>query len=297
MFTILIIMLLLTTLFCTFFFLVTHGKLDKRTGWFLFVYCLVGLLVGALLGVLLLKEVLALFFIFLVGLILFLIAGLFYQSNVYKLIWARKDTYNWPKDSFITEATFTLGLSSLVTALCISVFGYITKKWEVAASMWGLVVIFPFPFLLTKVFDFLQQIPRKDFDKKWFYEVFPFDETQWKRENMVSIGFKVADSLSGETKLFTTRAKFSIVIPRDQPLKLIYRLALREYHKKKPSVPVQELGYEDGIPKFWWLFKTPFLLWNPSTWFRWSYLDPNESIANNNLKNGDFIVAKRMLSE
>lgn len=297
MFTILIILLLLTTLLCTFVFLIKQGKVDKRTAWLLVVYCIAGLLVGALMGFLLLKEFLTLLYIFLVGLILFLLAGLFHQSNLYLLIWAKRNAYDWSKDSFVREATFTLGLSSLITALCLSAFGFITNKWDVGASMWGLVFMLPFSFLIGKAFDFLQQIPQIDFDKKWFYEVFPFDETQWKRENMVAIGFKVADSLNAETKLFTTRAKFTIVIPRDQPLKIIYRLALREYHKKKPSVPVQELGYEDGIPKFWWLFKTPFVLWNPSTWFRRSYLDPNESISNNNLKNGDFIVAKRMLAK
>jgi len=279
-------------------FLLNDGKMDKKTWRYFAVFAVVALVFGAVLWLLYQKAEIPIFFVFLISLALFLIAGYFHLEKVYDLLWARRDVGNWTKDSFLTEAGFTFALSSVMTLLCLLLFGYLIQKWEVAANMWGLVLVFPLPFLLVKTTDFLVQIPKKDFDKKWFYEVFPFDETQWKRENMVSVGFQVADSLKHENKWFSTKARFSIVIPRNQELRMIYRLALREYHKKNPSVPVQELGYEEEGPRFWWLFYVPFILWKPSTWWRRNYyLDPNETIANNNLKNGDFIVAKRMLVE
>jgi hypothetical protein len=276
-------------------FLRNNGKLDKRTWRYAGIFALLALLTGAIMWVLYDRAQVPIFYIFLISLGAFLVAGYFHAQEMYDLLWAQRDTHNPSQDSFWKEAGFTFLLSALMTLLCLALFGYLMNKWEVAASMWGLLLLFPLPFILTKTYDFLAQIPQKDFDKKWFYEIFPFDETQWKRENMVSIGFKVADSIKNENRWFHTKARFSIVIPRDQELRMIYRLALREYHKKKPSVPVQELGYEENIPRFWWLFYVPFVLWKPSTWWRKTYyLDPNESIANNQLRNGDFIVAKRM---
>jgi hypothetical protein len=276
-------------------FLRNKGKLDKRTWRYAGIFLLLALLTGALMWVLYERAAMPIFYIFLLGMAVFLLAGYVHAAKMYDLLWAQRDAYNPEQDSLAKETGFTFLLSAAMTAGCLALFAYLTQKWELAASMWGFLLLFPLPFMLTKTFDFLSQIPPKDFDKKWFYEVFPFDETQWKRENMVSIGFSVADSLKHENQWFRTKARFSIVIPRDQELRMIYRLALREYHKKKPSVPVQELGYEENITKFWWLFYMPFVWWKPSTWWRKSYyLDPNESIANNNLRNGDFIVAKRM---
>ncbi|WP_207431284.1 TssN family type VI secretion system protein [Sabulibacter ruber] len=279
-------------------FLLNDGKLDKKTWVYAGVFAFVSLMTGAIMWLLYEMAQLPIFYIFVIGLVIFLIAGYFHLEKLYSLLWARRDADNWSKDSFLKEAGFTFSLASVMSLICLMCFGFLLKKWDVAASMWGFLLIFPLPFLLTKAYDFLRQIPEKDFDKKWFYEVFPFDETQWKRENMVSVGFQVADSLQNEGRWFSKKARFSIVIPRDQELRMIYRLALREYHKKNPSVPVQELGYEEEGPKFWWLFYVPFLLWKPRTWWRQNpYLDPNESIANNHLRNGDFIVAKRMMVE
>ena len=279
-------------------FLLNDGKLDKKTGHYSAIFAFVSLVTGALMWVLYTKADIPIFYLFLIGLAVFLVAGYFHLEKFYELLWARRDSYNWSRDSFLKEAGFTFSLSAVMTLLCLLLFGYLIKKWDMAASMWGLLLIFPLPFIITKAYDFLAQIPQKDFDKKWFYETIPFDETQWKRENMVSVRFQVADSLHHESKWFSTKAKFSITIPRSVELRYIYRLALREYHKKDPTVPVQELGYEENIPRFWWLFSVPFILWKPSTWWRQNYyLDPTETIANNNLKNGDFIMAKRILEE
>jgi hypothetical protein len=279
-------------------FLLKNGTLDKKTWRYAAVFALLALLAGAALWQLYTKVEVPIFYLFLIGLFLFLVAGYVHLVKMYALLWARRDASNPGKDSFIPEAGFTFSLAAVMTLLCLLLFGYLIQKWEVAASMWGLLLIFPLPFLLTKAYDFLAQIPKKDFEKKWFYEVFPFDETQWKRENMVSVGFEVVESLKNQHKWFNTKARFSIVIPRQQELRLIYRLALREYHKKNPSVPVQELGYEESVPRFWWLFYVPFKLWKPSTWWRKNhYLDPTESIVNNHLRNGDFIVAKRIMVE
>ncbi len=295
--TLLPLILLLITLLSSsvVLFLYTGGKFDKKTLKYAGVMAALGAVTGAIGWVLLQHAEIPLFYVFLLGLVLFLVIGSFHTVTLYDLFWASRDPGSWKKDSLAKEAGFTGGLAAVMLLLFALVFGYLTQKWEVAASMWALLLAFPLPFILLKAFDFMLQVPRPEFDKKWFYEIFPFDETQWKRENLVSVGFVVADSQANEQKWFPKKARFSIVIPKDQELRLIYRLALREYHQKNPSVPVQELGYEHNPPAFWWLFKIPFVLWKPRTWRRLPrYLDPYESIANNHLQNGDFITVKRM---
>lgn len=276
-------------------FLYTGGKFDKKSVRYTGILAALGAATGAIGWLLLQHAGISLFYVFLLCLLLFLVIGSFHTVTLYDLFWATRDPESWKKDSLAKETGFTLGVAAVMVLLFALVFGYLTRKWEVAASMWALLLAFPLPFILLKAFDFMLQVPRPEFDKKWFYEIFPFDETQWKRENLVSVGFVVADSVANERKWFSTKARFSIVIPKDQELRLIYRLALREYHQKNPSVPVQELGYEHNPPTFWWLFKIPFVLWKPSTWRRLPrYLDPYETIANNHLQNGDFISVKRM---
>jgi hypothetical protein len=279
-------------------FVRSNGKPDKQTWRYIAIMAVVALVNGAMMWGLYAKADLPILYVFLLALSIGLLAGYFHIEGISGLKWAERDTYNSARDSFLKEAGFTYGLSALVALLSLTLFGFLTSKWDVAASMWGLILAFALPFTIVKAYDFLMQIPDKEFDKKWFYEIFPFDETSWKRENMISVGFVVADSIRNEKRWFRTKARFSIVIPRDQELRLIYRLALREYHKKEPSVPVQELGYEEDAQPFWWLFSVKFVWWKPSTWLRQPrYLDPTETIANNNLQNGDFIAAKRMFAE
>jgi MFS family permease len=276
-------------------FLYPGGKLDKKTGRYAAILAAIGAVAGVIGWLLLQHAEIPLFYVFLLCLLLFLVVGGFHTVTLYDLFWATRDPDSWKKDSLAKETGFTVALAAVMVLVFVLVFGYLTQNWQVAASMWALLLAFPLPFIFLKSFDLLLQVPRPEFDKKWFYEIFPFDETQWKRENLVSVGFEVADSVANENKWFGTKARFSIVIPRDQELRLIYRLALREYHQRNPSVPVQELGYEHTPPTFWWLFKIPFVLWKPSTWRRLPrYLDPYETIANNHLRNGDFIAVKRM---
>ncbi len=292
---VLVDLIVVTLLGSLLLFLKKEGKPDKRTGWHALVLAVVALATGAFQWLLYQKLELPVHGVFAAGVAVFLAAGWVHAETLYGLLWARRDKHHWERDSLAKETGFTFGLSSVMALLSIGLLGYLTGKWEVAASMWGLVLAFPLPFVLVKAFDALTQVPPREFEKKWFYETFPFDPEGWPRENMVSVGFVVADSLQHEGKWFRTKARFSIVIPRDQELRFIYRVALRQYHAKNPSVPVQELGYEEGIPPFWWLFTFPVVWWNPLTWFRSPrYLDPTETIANNHLRNGDFIAAVRM---
>ncbi len=276
-------------------FLQSGSKVDKKTGWYAVILVLVSLATGALLGLLHQRTQTPVSLVFLINLAALLLVGVVHTKGMYTLMWARRDALQWRKDSLGKETGFTVGLSVLMALGSMAALGLLMRQWDVIFTMWGLLLAFPLPFLLLKASDGLGQIPRRDFDRKWFYETFPFDETGWKREHLLAVGFIVADSLANENRWFSTKARFSIVIPRDQELRLIYRLALREYHEKNPSVPVQELGYEENTRQFWWLFYVRFVLWKPRTWWRqFRYLNPNETIANNHIRNGDFITAKRI---
>ncbi|MBK8492210.1 MAG: hypothetical protein IPL49_15335 [Saprospirales bacterium] len=123
---------------------------------------------------------------------------------------------------------------------CLLVLFYFTK--EVATMFWSVGVLFMAPFLFLKAFDFLQQIPFKDYKVKWVFSQRLINENEWSWTNEMWVSFEVKESWNkpGINRL----AKFRILGPRNAPLGEIYRLAIREYNKQGKQIVVQDLGFE-----------------------------------------------------
>jgi hypothetical protein len=88
-------------------FLRNKGKLDKRTWRYAGIFALVALLTGAIMWVLYERAEIPVFYIFLSGLAVFLVAGYFHAQEMYDLLWAQRDTYDRSQDSFGKETGFT----------------------------------------------------------------------------------------------------------------------------------------------------------------------------------------------
>jgi hypothetical protein len=94
-------------------------------------------------------------------------------------------------------------------------------------------------------------------------------------------------------------AQFRVQVPRQVPLREVYRLAVRVWNQNSNAVQdivVQDLGFESvNQGRFWWLFSIKFEWLKPSTWFREPrFLNPMQSIVANDLKPNDIIRAQRM---
>ncbi|MEZ4959597.1 MAG: TssN family type VI secretion system protein [Saprospiraceae bacterium] len=290
------ILMAVVTIVSLIIFWINNGKPDKRTMLHALIYLLIGALLGLLGWVLRQFADLSLTWNYYLMTFLAFCTGLLQIYLLYQLMWSTRDSLFWERDSLQKEAAFTFFTAQLFTLGFMLVYFFLSHLGESeATTFWSLFVPFSLPFVITKVLDLMNQVPGKEFEKKWVYQLTELDETRWDWVNTMIIGFNVVDSFKNEDRWRPKIARFTIRAPRNQPLSQVYRLALRVYHDQNPVVPVQDIGYEKTPPEFWWLFYIKFNLFKPSTWFvKQRYLDPDLSLENNRLQNDFMATAKRI---
>lgn len=301
----LIILFLLSLTTGGIFLWLNKGKTDKRTWIYIALFFLLGILLGALVHLLNSPKgsnwrYSQIYFLFQ---LVFLALGILNAWLLYsKLFWSYRDTSRADRDSFWTEGLFTFTTATLSVVALITTFTLISDKSIADQNrpdlvFGGLIIVFIVPFLILKGYDFLNQIPTRNFDVKWTYPTHtPLEPNRWIWEHRTWVNFEVAESLENEGKWRIKPARFSVETPREQSLEDVYRLALREHHERGPAIPVQDLGYERSRQgDFWWLFKIKFIFWRPNTWFRKNrFLDPYTSVVQNDIRQGDVVKAQRM---
>jgi Type VI secretion system, TssN len=212
-----------------------------------------------------------------------------------KLFWSKRDTYSKERDSFSPEFTYTMYIMVMMSAGMLAGYGYFSGFGKMA-NYWAINILFIAPFLFIKAYDFLNQVPYRDFAKKWTFTKDRIDEDNWEWNNEMWVHFEVRETVQAERLKKGRMSRFRILAPRRVPLREIYRLGVREYNKKAPQVVLQDLGFEIGNDgQFWWLFKVK-TVWNrPNTWFRRvRYLDPFSSPVVNDMRPNDILIMYRM---
>ena len=272
------------------------GKPDKRSWIQVLILTLLAVLMGAIAWLLRNMGELPLGWVYVIMQVAFLCMGLLHNSMLYRQMWSVRDTDYWERDSLANETAFTIFVSQFQILGFMSVYFLLKKETGAeVANFWALFIPFLIPFSTLKILDLLNQVPIKDYSQKWTYQLSELDETRWQWDNTIVVGFQVVDAFQNENNWFPKRAHFMIRAPRNQLLTQVYRLGLRVYHEKNPTIPVQDIGYEVSPPPFWWLFYIKFHLFKPQTWFpKERYLDPNFSLENNGLQNNTLVTARRM---
>ncbi len=290
------ILLGVTSLCALILFWMESGKPDKRFGIQVLIMALSAALIAVFAWLLRVLCSTTLVWVFIVVQVLMLSLGLIHNHLMYKQMWSGRDVHFWERDSIAKELSFSVFTSGISTLCFMGIYWLLNKQHpEDTANFWAIFLPFLLPLFVLKALDFLNQIPFRDYQHKWVYELSELDETRWDWRNTLVIGFQVTDSYNNEDKLFPKRAHFTIRVPREQILTQVYRLALRKYHEMQPTIPVQDIGYEVNPSPFWWLFYIKFNIFKPKTWFpKQRYLDPSTSIANNMLQNADLITARRV---
>ena len=212
-----------------------------------------------------------------------------------KLFWSKRDSYQAERDSFFPEFTYTMYIMFLMAAGMLFGYGYFSGYGKMA-NYWAINLLFIAPLLFIKSYDFLNQIPLRDYSKKWGFTPERIDEDNWEWNNETWVHFEVKETVVAERRKTGRMSRFRILAPRKVPLREIYRLGVREYNKKAPQVVLQDLGFEAGNEgSFWWLFKIK-VVWNrPNTWFRRvRYLDPYASPVVNDMRPNDILMMYRM---
>jgi hypothetical protein len=269
-------------------------KKDRKTILFPLLWLLTGGLLGLLIYWLDHKGSVGLGDAYLLTQPLALLFGILSIWILYKqLFWSKRDPYIREQDSFWPEALYTF-ISALALSLGHLVVLFFFVR-DVAVAYWSVGLAFMVPFLFLKTFDFLQQIPLRDYQIKWFFSQKRINENEWNWSNEMWISFLVDESRE-RTGLMGRKAKFRILAPRNVPLGEVFRLAVREYNRQGRNVVVQDLGFEpENKGQFWWLFSLKFLWNRPHTWFpNLRYLDPNDTAQINALRPGDLVKVTRI---
>ena len=211
-----------------------------------------------------------------------------------KLFWSSRDGFDSANDSFLPELVYTLVVLCFFSAGLMGAIAYLEGPIKMI-SYWDIAILLMVPFLFLKSYDFLNQIPQRDFTNKWTFTDQRIGEDNWQWENEIWISFLVKENLEGDLLKKGRYASFRVSSPRRVPLGESFRLAIREYNRKGPEVMVQDLGFErENQDQFWWLF-TVKIIWNrPSTWFRKiRYLNANISPLKNGIEPDDVILVRR----
>jgi hypothetical protein len=269
---------------------------DRRT----MLYPIFLLLIGGVLGVCLhfgsRSDAMDLPVLYITFQIVCFLLGIFHVWWLYKkLFWSKRDTYQSERDSILPEFVYTTACMFIVAAGLMLAYGYFAG-FSKTDNYWAISLLFIHPFLFIKAYDVLNQIPQRDFSKKWTFTSERIGEDNWDWVNETWINFEVKETRESEQRKKGRIARFRILVPRKVPLREMYRLAVREYNKQSPEVVVQDLGFEkNNEGRFWWLFAIK-CVWNrPKTWFRKvRYLDPSASSVLNDIQPTDIVVAKRM---
>ncbi len=269
---------------------------DRRTKLYIFFMLLLAALSGLGLYFGNQSTVLSLSSMYKILMAFFLLLGIFHFWFMYKkLFWSKRDTYSKEQDSFFPELVYTLSIPFLMSASLLAVYGYFAG-FEKISNYWAISTLFIVPFLLAKSYDSLNQIPQRDFSRKWVFTTERIGEEKWNWVNKRWVYFTVKEDLKSEWQKKGRYVNFRIEVPRLVPIREIFRLAIREHNRRGHDVPIQDLGFEESNQdQFWWLFSVKSIWNRPSTWFRTiRYLDPYKSVVENELSPQDIILATRM---
>ncbi len=235
--------------------------------------------------------------------ILLLVFGILQVWSLYRQSWVVRDKFDRAKDSLWPEFSFTVVVALLCSFCFIAsprALGFFSlSKAMPDTGLWDAPLYFLISFFVFKLFDRAGQKPFRTVEAPWFSPIEAVNPQKWPWRDLTRVDFQVAESLLEEYTVFGRQSTPWIEIPRAAQLGLVFNLNMDERRKIKGVRTIQDIGNEyDGAPKFWWLFSVKVVWWKPSTWFRKPrFLNPNLTVAQNGVLNGDIIKARRMPAE
>jgi hypothetical protein len=196
----------------------------------------------------------------------------------------RTDSWSEP-ESFIHEFIFTLYLT-LVGAFGFLVVFMVCNKQGYSIVFASAVVFFLIPFLIMKCFDFLLMIPDEVYPK-WYYPVgqgeIEIPDELLEDSSIVIVEFRMQKSNDADSELIHSRSKLPLKIE----LGKFFPVFLDAYNDKNPGNQIQFVdankepyAWNFYIEPKWWQFRT--------------YINPETTIRENNIKENFIIVAERV---
>lgn len=232
----------------------------------------------------------------------FLALGAVTTWALYFRPWTVRNTSDYQLDSILPELLFLAGGGCLAAVLYVSTPQFIELvpySKDLSKDLWDLPLLFLFPLLFIKTFDLVGHVPFWTLENPFLFTIEEEDIRNWPRRDLMQVNFSLKNSLEQEYDLFAWSTKPWIEAPKEVALGRVFRLMIQQRRQRTDLETIQDMGDEyDGQPSFWWAFKIKFQLFKPSTWARSkSYLNPDLSLKQNGILNGDLIEAKRVPGE
>jgi hypothetical protein len=208
-----------------------------------------------------------------------LIAGIVHATIMKKLL-------TWPfRNSFTGEFLLTLVISSLGSALLLLNFSLTgMKNFEIiliSAVIWFFV-----PFLFIKSLHFRSNIPAKQF-KTWSY---PLDhpladptDAEMAAPMVISFEFR-KKSHDPEDTIFRAKA------PKDIQFGRLFYFFINDYNNRHPEGTIEVANGKSDAHSWVFHFK-------PKAFTKTRYLDPDETVFHNSIKENSVIVCYRMIEK
>lgn len=296
-----IVILIWTILAATLGFLLVYVlKMQKRAlGKMMMVFIVVMLVVGFLAGMT--THWLAYPSMHLVWLnrINMVVLGTITTWALYFRPWTIRNTSTFKDDSILPEFLF-MGSGACLTAVIYmsapQLIQLVPLNEDLSIASWDLPLLFFSPIVCLKMFDLAGQVPFQTVENPFIFTIEEEDIRNWPRRDLMQVNFRLKNSLEQENDLFSWESKPWIEAPKEVALGRVFRLMIQQRRQRQDLETIQDMGDEyDGTPSFWWAFKVKFQLFRPSTWTKTStYLNPDLSLKQNGIANGDLIVAKRV---
>ncbi|WKN41291.1 TssN family type VI secretion system protein [Tunicatimonas pelagia] len=192
--------------------------------------------------------------------------------------WLLHRRFAWvQKELFLAELLLTLFMYAtgtlLLCLLCTALADYASVSFLAGAA-----TAFLLPFFIHKSFLLWQAVPPPYF-YKWF---FPTEKEvpTLTFQNTIPLQFTFEKEIN-----HTDSTTFAVVAPNDIQLGDLFHSFLEEYNQHNTDSPIQSYR-----PPFSWIFYCETHQW----WKPLKVVDPNASVAENNLKPNDLVNAVRI---
>ena len=208
-----------------------------------------------------------------------LIAGIIHVA-------VHQKTLQWPSESSFT-GEFILTLNAAIVGAVFLLLGFtLTGMKNFEILMLSSIVWFLVPFLFTKAVAFYALIPVRSF-KSWSYPVDkpltdPTD-SEMAMPMVISFEFRKKHSDDDDT-IFRAKA------PKDIQFGRLFYFFINDYNSRHPEGTIEVSSGQSGA--YQWVFH-----FKPTWLAKTRYLDPDETVYHNHIKENSVIVCHRIIEK
>jgi hypothetical protein len=254
---------------------VKEAKKYKKITLLYLILAGLGFGIAGLAGFFGLRDNLLTFFVVIQSLILIL--GISHSILLHSLLpWASKNKFAW-------EFLFSIAIAFFGAFIFLLVYNFLLKVHVLQFVMLTGFIWFLVPFFFIKAFNQYCMIPERLF-RKWYYPVGkePSDPLDSELVSLLVISFVFHKKLN-DPEITTFRAK----APSHMVFGRLFYYFLNDYNERHKEGPIEFLDSEQH--PYGWVFH------HKTNWFgRKRYIDPDQIIIDNRIKENSVIICKRI---